>query len=79
MIVNSVFNPYFSTSYTPLSGFYGVLSGLLVGVKQITPDQELPLLRIKAKVRMIIYLGNSCPSVVTLIIIVVPQYRIWLS
>uniref|UniRef100_A0A0A9CXP0 Rhomboid-like protein 19 n=1 Tax=Arundo donax TaxID=35708 RepID=A0A0A9CXP0_ARUDO len=37
--------------YTPLSGFYGVLSGLLVGIKQILPDQELNLfvLKIKAK------------------------------
>lgn len=39
-------------SYTPLSGFYGVLSGLLVGIKQLLPDQELNLfvLKIKAKV-----------------------------
>jgi len=39
-------------SYTPLSGFYGVLSGLLVGIKQILPDQELNLfvLKISAKV-----------------------------
>ncbi|TVU46985.1 hypothetical protein EJB05_06559 [Eragrostis curvula] len=37
--------------YTPLSGFYGILSGLLVGIKQILPDQELNLfvLKIKAK------------------------------
>lgn len=35
--------------YMPLSGFHGVLSGFLVGVKQIVPDQELPLLRIKTK------------------------------
>jgi len=37
--------------YTPLSGFYGVLSGLLVGIKQLLPDQELNLfvLKIKAK------------------------------
>ncbi|XP_057979560.1 rhomboid-like protein 19 [Malania oleifera] len=38
--------------YMPLSGFHGVLSGFLVGVKQIIPDQELSLfslLRIKAK------------------------------
>nr|CAD1840912.1 unnamed protein product [Ananas comosus var. bracteatus] len=33
--------------YTPLSGFYGVLAGFLVGIKQIMPDQEL--LKIKAK------------------------------
>uniref|UniRef100_A0A7N0V8Y3 Rhomboid protein n=1 Tax=Kalanchoe fedtschenkoi TaxID=63787 RepID=A0A7N0V8Y3_KALFE len=33
--------------YTPLSGFHGILSGFLVGVKQIMPDQEL--LKIKAK------------------------------
>uniref|UniRef100_A0A0D9VU75 Peptidase S54 rhomboid domain-containing protein n=1 Tax=Leersia perrieri TaxID=77586 RepID=A0A0D9VU75_9ORYZ len=37
--------------YTPLSGFYGVLSGFLVGIKQILPDQEINLflLNIKAK------------------------------
>ncbi|KAF0913550.1 hypothetical protein E2562_023287 [Oryza meyeriana var. granulata] len=37
--------------YTPFSGFYGVLSGFLVGIKQILPDQEvnLFLLNIKAK------------------------------
>lgn len=35
--------------YMPLSGFYGVLSGFLVGIKQILPDHELPLVRIKAK------------------------------
>ncbi|WOL07857.1 hypothetical protein Cni_G16606 [Canna indica] len=33
--------------YTPFSGFHGVLSGFLVGIKQILPDQEL--LKIKAK------------------------------
>lgn len=27
--------------YTPLSGFHGVLSGFLVGVKQIMPEQEI--------------------------------------
>ncbi|PQP92102.1 Aminoglycoside phosphotransferase [Prunus yedoensis var. nudiflora] len=35
--------------YLPLSGFHGVLSGFLVGIKQIIPDQELPLLKIKSK------------------------------
>ncbi|KAJ4957406.1 hypothetical protein NE237_024517 [Protea cynaroides] len=38
--------------YTPLSGFHGVLSGFLVGIKQIVPDQELSafsVLKIKAK------------------------------
>ncbi|XP_068663107.1 rhomboid-like protein 19 [Aristolochia californica] len=35
--------------YTPLSGFHGVLSGFLVGIKQIIPDQELGVLKIKAK------------------------------
>lgn len=35
--------------YLPLSGFSGVLSGLLVGIKQIIPDQELSPLKIKAK------------------------------
>lgn len=44
-------------SYTPLSGFYGVLSGFLVGIKQIIPDQELNIcvLKIKAKVFVHIY------------------------
>ncbi|KAJ9545479.1 hypothetical protein OSB04_025186 [Centaurea solstitialis] len=35
--------------YVPLSGFSGVLSGLLVGVKQIIPDQEVSPLKIKVK------------------------------
>ncbi|KAG6402290.1 hypothetical protein SASPL_139168 [Salvia splendens] len=35
--------------YFPISGFQGVLSGFLVGIKQIIPDQELSLLKIKAK------------------------------
>ncbi|MCI27169.1 transmembrane protein 115-like, partial [Trifolium medium] len=33
----------------PLSGFHGVISGFLVGIKQIIPDQELPFLKIKTK------------------------------
>lgn len=35
--------------YTPLSGFHGVLSGFLVGVKQITPDEEIAFVKIKVK------------------------------
>ncbi|XP_044462741.1 rhomboid-like protein 19 [Mangifera indica] len=35
--------------YMPVSGFHGVLAGFLVGIKQIVPDQELSLLKIKAK------------------------------
>nr|KJB73614.1 hypothetical protein B456_011G240600 [Gossypium raimondii] len=35
--------------YMPLSGFHGVLAGFLVGIKQIVPDQELYLLKIKVK------------------------------
>ncbi|KAJ0481165.1 hypothetical protein HanIR_Chr13g0639601 [Helianthus annuus] len=35
--------------YMPLSGFCGALLGLLVGVKEIIPDQELSLLQIKVK------------------------------
>lgn len=35
--------------YMPLSGFHGVLAGFLVGIKQIIPDQELSILRLKAK------------------------------
>jgi len=34
----------------PLSGFHGVVSGFLVGIKQIIPDQELPFIKIKTKV-----------------------------
>lgn len=34
----------------PLSGFHGILAGFLVGIKQIIPDQELPVVKIKAKV-----------------------------
>ncbi|CAA6662430.1 unnamed protein product [Spirodela intermedia] len=38
--------------YVPVSGFHGVVSGFLVGIKQIMPDQEVGLisvLRINAK------------------------------
>ncbi|XP_019107743.1 rhomboid-like protein 19 isoform X2 [Beta vulgaris subsp. vulgaris] len=38
--------------YMPISGFHGVLSGFLVGIKQIVPDQELSLFgiaKVKAK------------------------------
>lgn len=35
--------------YMPLSGFHGIIAGFLVGVKQIVPDQELAVLKIKAK------------------------------
>ncbi|EPS58976.1 hypothetical protein M569_15836, partial [Genlisea aurea] len=35
--------------YMPVSGFHGAISGLIVGIKQILPDKELPLLKIKAK------------------------------
>ncbi|XP_057445788.1 rhomboid-like protein 19 [Lotus japonicus] len=35
--------------YMPLSGFHGVISGFLVGLKQIIPDQELPFIKIKTK------------------------------
>ncbi|KAG9445542.1 hypothetical protein H6P81_011670 [Aristolochia fimbriata] len=48
--------------YTPLSGFHGVLSGFLVGIKQIIPDQELGMLKIKAK---------WIPSLVVLVSVVV--------
>ena len=34
----------------PFAGFHGVLAGLLVGIKQIIPDQEVLLVKIKAKV-----------------------------
>ncbi|XP_044507517.1 rhomboid-like protein 19 [Mangifera indica] len=35
--------------YMPVSGFHGVLAGFLVGIKQIIPEQELYLLKLKAK------------------------------
>lgn len=44
---------FFFGSYMPISGFHGVLSGFLVGVKQIVPDQELTLLRVKVKVSIL--------------------------
>lgn len=43
--------PILFVSYMPISGFQGVLSGFLVGVKQIMPDQELSILKLKAKVQ----------------------------
>lgn len=50
--------------YTPVSGFYGVLSGLLVGIKQILPDQELNLLVLKINAKWI-------PSIVAFISVAV--------
>lgn len=41
---------YLGARYFPLSGFHGILSGFLVGIKQIIPDQEFPALKLKAKV-----------------------------
>ncbi|KAK6929208.1 TMEM115/Pdh1/Rbl19 [Dillenia turbinata] len=35
--------------YKPVSGFHGVIAGFLVGIKQIIPHQELPLVKLKAK------------------------------
>ncbi|XP_022939647.1 rhomboid-like protein 19 [Cucurbita moschata] len=35
--------------YFPVSGFYGILAGFLVGIKQIIPDQELPVVKLRAK------------------------------
>ncbi|KAG6665655.1 hypothetical protein CIPAW_02G174800 [Carya illinoinensis] len=35
--------------YMPLSVFHGILSRFLVGIKQIIPDEELPLLKIKVE------------------------------
>lgn len=35
--------------YHPVSGFQGVLSGFLVGMKQIIPDQEFSTLKLQAK------------------------------
>ncbi|TVU37454.1 hypothetical protein EJB05_10770 [Eragrostis curvula] len=50
--------------YTPLSGFYGVLSGMLVGIKQLLPDHELNLLVLKIKMKW-------TPSLVALISVAV--------
>ncbi|KAK1382451.1 rhomboid-like protein 19 [Heracleum sosnowskyi] len=53
VFVTAVFLYYVSMEetylYLPISGFHGVLLGFLVGLKQIIPDQELSLLKIKAK------------------------------
>lgn len=45
---------YFTTRrgdylYAPISGFHGVLAGFLVAVKQISPEQEIPALKLRAK------------------------------
>ena len=45
-----LFTSFFGVSYLPVSGFYGILAGFLVGIKQMIPDQELPVLKLKAKV-----------------------------
>jgi len=43
----------------PFAGFHGVLAGLLVGIKQIIPDQEILLLKIKAKVMFCFLVRND--------------------
>ncbi|WVZ57005.1 hypothetical protein U9M48_007453 [Paspalum notatum var. saurae] len=53
--------------YTPLSGFYGVLSGLLVGIKQNLPDQELDLFVLKISAKWI-------PSIVAFISVAVSLF-----
>ncbi|XP_075502795.1 rhomboid-like protein 19 isoform X1 [Primulina tabacum] len=53
--------------YVPISGFQGVLSGLLVGIKQITPDQELSWLKLKAK---------WLPSLALLVAVVVSFFNV---
>jgi membrane associated rhomboid family serine protease len=53
--------------YMPVSGFSGVFAGFLVGIKQIVPDQELSILRIKAK---------WLPSLMILISIVVSFFTL---
>ncbi|KAG0576582.1 hypothetical protein KC19_5G091300 [Ceratodon purpureus] len=35
--------------YAPISGFHGILAGFLVAVKQIGPEQEIPVLKLRAK------------------------------
>jgi hypothetical protein len=50
--------------YAPLSGFYGVLTGLLVGIKQLMSEQELNLFVLKIKAKWI-------PSLVALISVIV--------
>ncbi|KAI0489123.1 hypothetical protein KFK09_028965 [Dendrobium nobile] len=39
--------------YTPVSGFHGILSGFLVGIKQLMPDYELSLFLLKIRVKWI--------------------------
>lgn len=51
--------------YTPLYGFHGVLSGFLVGVKQIMPDQEMTLFYV-LKLR-----AQWLPSLLVLVSIIV--------
>ncbi|KAH9288500.1 hypothetical protein KI387_032617 [Taxus chinensis] len=51
--------------YTPLYGFHGVLSGFLVGVKQIMPDQEMTVLLV-IKLR-----AQWLPSLLVLVSIIV--------
>ncbi|TKY46279.1 Rhomboid protein 19 [Spatholobus suberectus] len=48
--------------YMPLSGFHGVISGFLVGIKQIIPDQELPFIKIKTKTGHRPYCINISPN-----------------
>ncbi|XP_071690978.1 rhomboid-like protein 19 [Rutidosis leptorrhynchoides] len=56
--------------YTPLSGFGGALSGLLVGVKQLIPDHELSPFKIKAK---------WAPSIMLLLSIVMSFFTVELA
>ncbi|XP_047328890.1 rhomboid-like protein 19 isoform X2 [Impatiens glandulifera] len=53
--------------YLPVSGFNGILAGFLVGIKQIIPDQELSLLRLKAK---------WLPSIMLMVAIIVSPFTI---
>ncbi|KAF8728730.1 hypothetical protein HU200_018006 [Digitaria exilis] len=53
--------------YTPLSGVYGVLSGLLVGIKQILSDQELNLFVFKISAKWI-------PSIVAFVSVAVSLF-----
>ena len=57
-------------SYTPVSGFYGVLSGLLVGIKQILPDQELNLFVLKISAKVFDHFCNEICLIVQSILII---------
>ncbi len=52
--------------YAEVSGFQGILAGLLVALKQTIPDSDVTLLRVikfRAKVRLLVFsdVPPACP------------------